>query len=195
VAVRALLFDLDGTVWDSFPWYVEVLAEHGDSSDLEKRLRRGESIIRVAEACGLARARFFRTCSLSTAPLRLFPGVLKTLESLAARGTPVGAVTSLPGQLALSSLERVGLSGRFATVIHAGHGRPYKPNPRPLRLALCELGLKPDPSIYYVGDYATDGQAAHAAGLQFAWASYGYGGAQPPTADVVITNFADVLRL
>lgn len=194
MAARALLFDLDGTVWDSFPWYAAVIAAQGGAADVEARLRAGTSVLPLAAECGLGRTRFFRACSTTAIPLRLYPGVIETLDALRARGTPLAAVTSLPRALAEAALGQSGLPGRFAAVIDAGHGRPYKPNPRPLRLALEQIRHAPGRDIYYVGDVATDGQAAHAAGLSFAWASYGYG-TPYAAADAVIERFSDVLAL
>lgn len=194
MAARALLFDLDGTVWDSFPWYAAVIAEKGGVIDVEARLRAGTSILPVASECGLSRARFFRACATTAAPLHLYAGVVETLDALVVRGTPLGAVTSLPRQLAEVALRKTGLTSRFASVVDASHGGPYKPNPRPLRLALSQMGLVAGRDIYYVGDVATDGQAAHAAGLSFAWTSYGYGTADTE-ADAIINQFPDVLAL
>lgn len=94
--------------------------------------------------------------------------VLHTLDALAARGTLLGAVTSLPGALATAGLQRTGLAARFGAVIHAGHGKPYKPRPDPLLKALVQLGLEPSRAIFYVGDFLSDGDASLAAGLSFA---------------------------
>jgi phosphoglycolate phosphatase-like HAD superfamily hydrolase len=73
--------------------------------------------------------------------------------------------------------------------------RAAKPNPQGLRTAVRALGLEPDRTIYYVGDRSSDAEAANAAGLLFAWASYGYDPVRPAHTAAVIGSFADVLEL
>jgi phosphoglycolate phosphatase-like HAD superfamily hydrolase len=58
-----------------------------------------------------------------------------------------------------------------------------------------ELGVDPSPEVWYVGDTTNDGAAARAAGLSFAWASYGYGSGEPADADAVIRVFPEVVGL
>lgn len=74
MAARALLFDLDGTVWDSFPWYAAVMKECVGVADTEARLRAGESLITFARARGVSRDRLFRACGATGTPLHLYPG-------------------------------------------------------------------------------------------------------------------------
>ena len=46
----------------------------------------------------------------------------------------------------------------------------------------------------YIGDTAGDMKAAHAAGVPFAWATYGFGrGVEKP--DFVLDNITDLLKL
>ncbi len=193
MAAPALLFDLDGTVWDSYPWYAKLMATSGAISEAAviERLRAGKSVVALLDRYAVTPARFQKYCR----ELQLFPGVRETLEELAGRATPMGAVTSLPGRLVLPMLDGIGLAGRFSAVIHAGNCRFRKPHPAPLLAALDELEVAANDSVFYVGDRQVDAEAAIRGGLAFAWASYGYGEGCPATAKVVLKSFSDVRAL
>ena len=96
------------------------------------------------------------------------PGAVQALESLAARGLPLGLVAnwdpSLRGQLRLH-----GLDGYFAAVVISAEVGAAKPDPKPFLAALELLGAAPERTVH-VGDSAADEQGALAAGLRFAWA-------------------------
>lgn len=193
MAPNALLFDLDGTIWDSFPWYAETLSiETGvPGPTFLEQLQAGAPIVvlmrrhRVPESRLIARA----------AALRLYPHVQATLTELDAREVPKGIVTSLPGRLAVPLLERLQLSHHFPVIVHAGNCGYRKPDPRPLSTALNRLGIADSGNAVYVGDMASDGKAAKHAGLAFAWAAYGYGGSRPPDVSVILDDFREVLTL
>jgi HAD superfamily hydrolase (TIGR01549 family) len=193
MAPRAVLVDLDGTVWNSYPWYARLLTATGNISESSalKELQAGQSIVSLLRRCGVPAS----TLERRRTDLSLFPGVAETLEVLGARGTPLGAVTSLPGRLVSPMLEGVALHLTFATVIHAGNCRFRKPHPGPVLAALRDLGIPPGPQVLYVGDMEGDAQAAATAGIEFAWAAYGYGGGRPASAVHVLRRFADILAL
>ncbi len=193
MAPRAFLFDLDGTIWDSYPWYARILAEIGGTSaaSVLDQLRRGNSIVQLLRRNRVPDSALIRRYS----ELDLYPRVVETLEELGHREIPRGLVTSLPGRLVLPLLKGLDLSGHFKTVIHAGNCRFRKPDPRPLLTALDGMGMQAAEDTCYVGDLLSDAQAAARAGLAFAWASYGYGERRPTEASVVLKSFAEVLFL
>ena len=97
----------------------------------------------------------------------LVPGVAEAVASLQRRGLALAVVgnwdMTLPGHLA-----EVGL-GDLAVVTSAGAGAA-KPDPRPFRLALEELGVRPERALH-IGNEETDDLGAKAAGMHFAWAA------------------------
>jgi phosphoglycolate phosphatase len=107
----------------------------------------------------------------------------------------MGIVTSLPGTYVEPMLTALGIADQFAVVIHAGNCLARKPSPTPLLMALARLGNAPSEGVWFVGDMATDGTAARRAGIEFAWASYGYLDDSPDAEAVVLTQFFDVLGL
>ena len=197
MAPTALLFDLDGTVWDSFPWYAGLLARAsgGKSAALHSELCRGASIVTLARQRGISNGRFVAECEASLRTLRLYPGTLATLEALASRGTPTAAVTSLPGWIAQPLLCGLQLGPLFRWVVDASNCASRKPRPGPVLAALQRLRIAPDHNVFYVGDRNDDAAAAKAAGVRFAWASYGYGDGCPTPSAVRLSSIDEVLGL
>jgi phosphoglycolate phosphatase len=196
MAPPALIFDVDGTLWDSYPWYAEVLAglSGQGAADLRRRLGAGESIVRLVRECGASEARFRRACRHADG-LRLYDGVRETLDALEGCGVPCAVVTSLPGRIVEPLLAHRGLAAHFPVVVHAGIVRLGKPNPAPLREAARMMGLQDVSGVFYVGDGPNDALAARRAGMLFAWAAYGYGGGCPDGDAVVLREFREVLAL
>lgn len=103
-------------------------------------------------------------------------------------------MTSLPGRLVRPLLDGLDLARHFDVVVHAGTVRARKPSPAPVLEAARQMGLTDPGSLYYVGDAPSDATAAQAAGMRFAWASYGYG-SNPGNGAVILQAFAEVLAL
>ena len=194
MAARTFLFDLDGTLWDTLPWYTALCNAHGCVSDVEAKLRAGRSVFQILRDEGISRDAFVQTCR-TAAPPTLFPSVAPVLDALRSLGSRVGVVTNLSGAIARPVLQRTGLAARLDVIVDGSIGPPYKPHPRPLLLALSELSAEPSTALY-VGDLDSDARAAHAAGLRFVWAAYGYSPCVPPSgADAVIDGLADLLTI
>ena len=193
--LSAALLDLDGTIWDSYPWYAELLAREGraQSRQVLSRLQSGHSIVSIVHDAGISRSRFSRLCEESASDLPVYPGVRDTLAALAARGVMLGVVTSLPGRLAEPMLRGAGLAAHFAAVVHAGNCRARKPSAGPILKALEFLGIETTSNVFYVGDRQIDARAASSAGVSFAWAAYGYEGEPPDRLDVTLNRFSDLL--
>ena len=193
--LSAALLDLDGTVWDSYPWYAELLAREGraQSQQVLTRLQSGHSIVNIAHDAGISRSRFSQLCEESAPDLPLYPGVRDTLAVLAARGVMLGVVTSLSGRLAEPMLKGAGLAAHFAAVVHAGNCRARKPSAGPILKALEFLGIEAASTVFYVGDRHIDARAASSAGVSFAWAAYGYEAERPDGLDVTLNRFSDLL--
>ena len=197
MAAATLLLDLDGTIWDSRPWYAASIAHLSDipASEIETRLAGGANVIRVAGDYGLTRSRLVRAARGNTVSIDLYEGVRRTLDRLRERSTPMGVVSNLSGSLATALLQATGLEEYFAAVVTPGAGVPAKPQPHGIRKALAEMGRTLDKETWYVGDGTADAAAANAAGAQFAWVSYGYEATAPPGTHRVIDRFDDVLQL
>jgi len=193
MAAEALLFDLDGTIWDSYPCYAAALSLESELTEHAaiRSLRSGDNVIGLVRGAGLTPSRFLRLCLGSIGKMRLFPDVIDVLQALERRGTPLGVVTNLPKWLIEPILFNLGITRFFSAQAFAAR----KPNPGSLRNALAAMHRRPHCGVYYIGDMPADAAAGMAAGVSFAWASYGYGPECPPSTKVVLANFAEVLSL
>jgi phosphoglycolate phosphatase-like HAD superfamily hydrolase len=171
---RAVLFDLDGTLWDSWPWYAQILEAHdaGTIVDQLALIKGGEPAARLLRDAGITAREIRIACA--TKPPPLYEGVAKSLFELRAAGVRLGAVTNLPKWLYEPMLEAHRETISLQTVVGWGQAR-RKPYPDPLELAIERLEERPGPDHWYVGDTDSDAKATVAAGMSFAWAKWGYG--------------------
>lgn len=210
--VRAILFDLDGTLVDSAP-------DLGGAAN-EMRLQRGlaplplthyrrhcgsgaRGMLKVAFDLAPEHAEFepLKAEFLATYGERLlcesalFPGAHACLQTLEAAGLSWGIVTNKTVSLARPLCEGLGLQ---APVLVGGDTTPHrKPHPAPLLEAAQRLRLPPV-SCVYVGDDPRDVQAGRAAGMATAGALWGYlGDTLPPHewgADHLLNHLDELLK-
>lgn len=193
MVARTLLFDLDGTLWDSYPWYATVFnTEVGlPIEEAINHFHTGYGVIQLAATCGLPKSRLIKACCESAETLNLYPEVRDVLNALRERGTNMGVVTNLSGELAESILVSIGISRYFTSLIYAAK----KPSPSGINKALAQLQHDADTNVYYIGDTLTDSEAARRANIPFAWASFGYLQEAPPHTTVILNRFTDILAL
>jgi len=213
--VRAVLFDLDGTLIDSAP-------DLGAAVD-KMRLDRGlpslpAEIYRPvagAGARGLIGVAFDLTPEHDQfAALReefcvnyercmtqstfAFAGIPELIGDLVALGLPWGVVTNKASRFADPLTRAMPLFASARTVI-SGDTTPHaKPHPGPLIEAARQLSIEPTRCLY-VGDDERDIVAGLAAGMGTVVATYGYlgHGADPSRwgADAIINSPGELLKL
>lgn len=196
MAARALVLDLDGTLWDSYPWLARVVADGDEDAEVAAAaaLRDRVPAARVLRDAGVTASAFKSVCA-GARDLEPYPGVRETLDELARRGIPLAVVTNLPAWIARPMLDCLGLRGFFGSVVDYGRTRQHKPNPAPITASLADISVEAADDVWYVGDTDSDAEAASRAGIAFAWASYGYGPTKPAGAASVLDAFAEVLDL
>jgi phosphoglycolate phosphatase len=187
--LRAVLFDLDGTLLDTAPDLIratnQVRTEQGRDplpyALVRTQVSHGSSgLIRLAfpDLSGAPleelRLRLLQLYSEHLAVgTKLFDGCQSVLDTLAARQLAWGIVTNKPGFLTTPLLATLGLD-RIAGCVVCGDTLPErKPHPAPLLLAATQLSLMPQQCLY-VGDAERDVQASRAAGMPVLVARYGY---------------------
>ncbi len=187
--MRAILFDLDGTLLDTAPDMVGALnALRGQEGCAplpynEVRSAVSHGAARVVK-CGFPDAMPDRAAMLQRRFLeiyrgalsrdtRLFPGMDGVLDVLAERHLKSGIVTNKPAWLTEPLLDEMGLRARFACVVSGDTVAERKPHPLPMLHAAMLAGAAPRECVY-VGDAERDVQAAHAAGMRALVADYGY---------------------
>jgi phosphoglycolate phosphatase len=78
---------------------------------------------------------------------------------------PQGVVSNKAGLFLRREVLHLRWDSHFGSVIGAGDARADKPDPAPIFMALEQLGLPANRSVWYLGDTALDMQAARAAGV------------------------------
>jgi phosphoglycolate phosphatase len=76
-----------------------------------------------------------------------------------------GVVSNKKGDFLRAEVAHLGWAPYFGAVVGAGDAAADKPDPAPLLLALGQLGVLPDTSVWYIGDTGLDMVAARAAGV------------------------------
>jgi N-acetyl-D-muramate 6-phosphate phosphatase len=188
-ALRAVLFDLDGTLLDTAPDMIGALNALRTENQLAElpaaRVRPAVShgssrLVRLGfpdainEHSDALQRRFLEIYATRlSAETRLFEGMDQVLEQLASHRLAVGIVTNKPERLTEQLLANLGLRGRFVCVVSGDSLPERKPHPLPMLHAAGLAGAAPEECLY-VGDAERDVQAAHAAGMQALVATYGY---------------------
>ncbi|HTY50700.1 MAG TPA: HAD-IA family hydrolase [Steroidobacteraceae bacterium] len=187
--VRAVLFDLDGTLLDTAPDLGRALnALRGEESlppialpVIRPRVSDGATgLVQLGfpgaspERTELLRQRLLVHYGSALAlESRPFEGVPEMLAALDGRGMHWGIVTNKSAAFTTPLLQQVGLAAGAAIIVSGDTTAQRKPHPEPLLHAARQLGLAPAHCVY-VGDAERDAQAASAAGMRMLVALFGY---------------------
>ncbi|MEQ1800680.1 MAG: phosphoglycolate phosphatase [Gammaproteobacteria bacterium] len=192
--IRAVAFDLDGTLLDTAPDLASATnhmlgAMHLPSlSDEQVRSMIGDGVEALVERA-LARAlnqlppepvlrtaidRFKEAYSNAIfVRSRIYPGVKETLRTLGDAGLRLACVTNKSAGFTAPLLSAAGLAGHFVHILCATGPADRKPSPALLRTLCTQLDVTPA-SLLMVGDSPKDIRAARAAGCPVAAVTYGY---------------------
>jgi phosphoglycolate phosphatase len=185
-----IIFDLDGTLVDSYPGIESSLsaALNGNlrphnlpdlrpmlGPPINEILRRiipdlNETDIHMIEE--RFRSIYDAEGWKFTCP---YPGVIKSLKTLKVGGASLFVVTNKPFRPTSAILQELGLAPLLITWVCRDSRRPPFPTKREVLLDLME-NLKMDPAhTLYVGDMPEDKVVAQTCGILFIGAAYGYG--------------------
>lgn len=188
--LKAVLFDMDGTLLDTAPDFIAVcqamLKAHGRAPIDDQRIQdvvSGGARAMVAatfdmdpEAPGFEPLRqefldrYQEHCAVFTRP---YEGMAELLESIEQSRLIWGVVTNKPVRFAAPIMEQLGLAERSAVLVCPDHVKNSKPDPEMLLLACSQL--KVDPSeVLFIGDDLRDIESGRAAGTKTAAVRYGY---------------------
>ena len=210
-SVRALIFDLDGTLIDSKQDLIRsvnaMLSELGRSELAEETISGyiGHGAPRLVERAlgesGTEEERqralqfflgYYELHKMDTTCA--YPGVAETLEKLS--GLPMAVLTNKPVRISVRILDAMGLAKYFRAIYGGNSFETKKPDPLGARTILDELRAEPQEALL-VGDSEVDVQTARNAGTLAAAVNYGFGvhdrGAHP--ADIYLERFKDLATL
>ncbi len=188
--LRAVLFDLDGTLVDSAPDLFATLAWLRRSHDLpELDDYRAFRHLASRGALGMIEGGFADRPDLDRARLReqfmdhyrahlwvesrAFEGIEPLLQNLKERDLRLGVVTNKLANLAEPLIRAAGWQDQLECVIGGDTANLPKPHPAPVLEACRRLGVHPGQAVM-VGDDPRDIRAGLSAGSLTAVAEWGY---------------------
>ncbi len=178
--MKALLFDMDGTLADTEPVHLEalrrMLRHHGvdpDIPDFHDRMAGltteavtallfpGVDAQGVRDRVAMKEAHF-RDLGVAIQPT---PGLMALLDQAETAGVKTGLVTNGPRINIDFLLDVLGLTGRFDTIVSALDLPRAKPDPLPYLTALTNLSVNADDAVAFE-DSLPGVRSATAAGLR-----------------------------
>ena len=218
-AIRAVLFDLDGTLLDTIPdLHAAACAMLRDlgrpelpMESIRSYVGRGiPNLIRRVLADSLhaadngqpvpeeAMESFRRHYERENGRnVRVFPGVTEGLDAFRDMGVPMGVVTNKGDAFIPPLLAQTGLLGYFDVLVGGDRLPRIKPDPMPLIWASGRLGASPAETLF-IGDSVNDALAARAAACPVFLLPYGYNegrDVQDVDCDAIVETVRDAIKL
>lgn len=198
--VKAVLFDLDGTLVDSVPMLTaavnRVMRANGCPEFTEAQIaamvgRGAKALIEsVCAAQGIEPTpenvqRFLQAyvAAMMGSGLpeeKFYPGAREAVAALQAAGFKTALVTNKMRMVTETFVQRSGLNADLDVLVAGDDTDHPKPAPDMLLLACEKLGVSPTEAVM-VGDSENDAWAAKAAGIRAMLVSTGYNGTVPMT--------------
>ena len=188
--LRAVMFDLDGTLLDTAPDFVvvvnQLLLEQQRPVLPDATIRAGVSngskaLIRLAFGIDESNtdfeplrqrllALYLQHIAVHTKP---FPGIEPLLEKIAEHQLAWGIATNKPEAYTTPLMDALNIRPAPASVICPEHVQRSKPDPESMFLAGKHLGCEPQ-QIIFIGDHKRDIDCGRDAGSITIAAAYGY---------------------
>lgn len=179
---RLAIFDFDGTLADSFPWFLSVVNhladEHGFRRIEEHEIEslRGQAARQIVAHLGVPAWKLPRVAhgmrqhmARDIGQIPLFPGVDRLLQGLAARGVRLAVVTSN----SIENVRQVLGPGNAKLIQHYACGASMFGKRVKLRAVLRDSGV-PAAGAIAIGDEVRDLEAARTEGIAFGAVAWGY---------------------
>ena len=188
--MKAIIFDLDGTLIDSAPDIhaasaVVLKAEGLPPLPFEQvrgfigngvgvlisRVLAASDVEETPELHARMSQRFFEIYEAAVTLTELYPGVRELLDQLRADGFRLGVCTNKPLEATRAVLDHFGILDHFDMLVGGECLSVKKPDPMPLAHTIKSLGAT---NTLFVGDSEVDTETARAAGVDFALFTKGY---------------------
>ena len=199
---KLAIFDFDGTLADSFPWFCTVINQIADRfsfrrveeseiegmRDLTNRQIMAALGVPPWKLPGIA-IHFRKLVAEHAGSIPLFPGATDMLEGLHAGGIRIAVVSSN----AEATIRNI-LGAHADLVDHYGCGSSMWGKAAKFKTALQALGLPASQAIS-IGDEVRDIEAARRAGIAAGSVTFGYNSAKVLVAqrpDHVFSNYSEV---
>jgi HAD superfamily hydrolase (TIGR01509 family) len=206
VTVRGIVFDLDGTLVDSFGAIAESVnaartalgLPELETKEITRHVGRGLHLLLadvvgpslVDRAVPLYREAHERIYLERTKPL---PGALDAVRRLHAAGIRLSVASNKLSNFSRGILDHLGFSPYLTTVEGPDTAGAVKPDPAMIRRCLSVMGVDPSEAIY-VGDMPLDVESARRAGVPVVLVATGAASAQTlaATGAPLLTRLVDL---
>jgi len=189
-SIKAILFDLDGTLADTAPDLADALNKtlahenkpHLSFDEIRPAVSHGgAAMIKLAfnivpEHTDYQRLRekflaeYLANIACKT---KLFPGMQTLLAEIEAKQLIWGVITNKPSWLTDPLMHALDLTRRAACIVSGDTATKSKPHPEPMLYACAQINIAPEYCIY-VGDAERDITAGRSVGMKTITALFGY---------------------
>lgn len=182
-------FDLDGVIIDSLPnmeiaWGVVQLNHNIEVPFSEYAKQIGKPFFDILDELGIVedqqqiKKTYDEASTMSLDNVKIYPGVIETLNALKEAGCKVAICTSKDMTRVKHVLASLIMDGEklpeFDHVCAPKAGLRGKPSPDQLLYTMAFCNVDPIDTVY-IGDMQSDYECAQRAGVDFIHANYGYG--------------------
>ena len=211
MSIKAVAFDIDGTLYPNRQMYLLSLSSFLASPRLawhfsqnRKAIRRVEEISNFrkvqaemiaermqadpAETFAEVEVRLYKNWERAFRFLRPYRGAAEVLRQLKDRGLKLGVLSDFPPQKKLKYMK---LDGFWDACFSSEEVNYLKPRPEPFLELAHRLGCEPGEILYVGNSYKYDILGASAAGMKTAFLT---GEKQVPPADIVFRSYPELGR-
>ena len=214
--IKAILFDLDGTLFETAPELAEAVnlmlkdLEMAElkTNEIKRFIGRGaENLIKQSIEVSSkkdptpvftkAEKLFAHHYSLISANSLMYEGVEKSIIDLKAKDFLLGCVTNKPAIYTEALMNHSRLSDFMDIIVSGDTTEKKKPDPLPILHALNQLNIEPKDAIM-VGDSVVDIEAGFEAGTYIFTVPYGYQFGESIISDKVdyaMSNFSELTQI
>lgn len=202
--VKAVIFDLDGTLFDSIEDIAdannEMLKEFGcpakDLKDYVSWIGNGaKRLVELSLPLHMRNGNIqpylekykFHYRNHINKKSKLFPNIDQVLDLLAHKNIPIAINTNKPQHLTDIVVEHYLKKWPFQNVIGHSNSFPHKPDPSGALHFAKQIACDPQ-NILFVGDSVVDIQTAKAAGMMPLGVSWGYGHPGMESDEVIVVD-------
>ena len=180
---KAILYDIDGTLLNTldmnmYPLLQIIREELGEDWAFDQVTRFAAQPGRKTLAdlgirdIDTVYARWVRYVNEYGPGALAYDGIDELLDAAEKKGLKMGIASSKRRRQYGIDMGRLGYDARMDAAVLCEDTEHHKPDPEPLLECLLRLGVEPQDALY-LGDARTDMEAARAAGMDFAYASWG----------------------
>ncbi len=188
--MRALIFDLDGTLVESLPGIAaslnRALIQHGLPGQSHANVRSfiGDGAVKLVQRALATVSRIDLTDSILKhfaadyavswpGGTSVYPGMFELLADLEARGIPLAVLSNKPHAFTVEIVEKLFPNSHFVVVLGNREALPHKPDPAGALEIAKALGIAPE-DCTIIGDSTMDLDTAINARMKSIAVTWGY---------------------